>query len=106
MDDKKEFGKLLVAFFAGGAVGAMLGILFAPASGTETRQKIKDTSINVKDKTVEKFGEAKEGTVNLFSRGKDKVGDVKTQIQAAFEAGKEAYKQKKDEMLPEDEEEA
>jgi gas vesicle protein len=102
MDEKKEFGKMLVAFFAGGAIGAMLGILFAPASGTETRQKIKDTSVNVKDKAMEKLDEAKEGTTNLFSRGKEKVGDVKSQIQAAFEAGKGAYKTKKEDMTPEE----
>ncbi|HGJ65934.1 TPA: YtxH domain-containing protein [bacterium] len=103
MDDKKEFGKMLVAFFAGGALGAMLGILFAPASGAETRNKIKDTSIAVKDKTVEKLEEAKEGAVGLFSKGKEKAGGVKSQIQAAFEAGKEAYKQKKEELTEEEE---
>jgi len=104
MDDKKEVGKLLVAFFAGGAIGAMLGILFAPASGSETREKIKDASLKVKDKAVEKIEEAKEGTVNFFSRGKEKAGNVKTQIQAAIEAGKEAYKQKREELSEEEEE--
>lgn len=104
MDEKREFGKMLVAFFAGGAIGAMLGILFAPASGAETRHKIKDTSIAAKDKTLEKIGEAKEGAASLVSRGKEKAGDVKSQIQAAFEAGKGAYKGKKEEMGTEEEE--
>ena len=106
MDEKKEFGKILVAFFAGGAIGAMLGLLFAPASGSDTRQKIKDTSVTVKDKAIEKVGEAKEEATSLVSRGKEKVGDVKSQIQSAFEAGKGAYKGKKEEMAPEVEEEA
>lgn len=101
MADRNDVGKMLLAFLAGGAVGALVGILLAPSSGVETRQKIKDASISAKDKAKEKMDSVKIGTVNLFSRGKEKAADVKSQIQAAVEAGKEAYKQKKSEMTSE-----
>jgi len=101
MADRNDVGKMLLAFLAGGAVGALVGILLAPSSGAETRQKIKDASIGAKDKAKEKMDSVKIGTVNLFSRGKEKAVDVKSQIQAAVEAGKEAYKQKKGELTPE-----
>lgn len=104
MSDRRDLGKMLLAFLAGGAVGALLGILLAPASGEETRKKIKDASLAAKDKAKEKLETVKIETVNLFARGKEKVEDVKSQIQAAVEAGKEAYRQKKQELQSESEE--
>ena len=46
-------GKILIAVLAGAAVGAGLGILYAPNKGTKTRKKIKhavvDTTQDVSD---------------------------------------------------------
>jgi gas vesicle protein len=45
--------KIILGFLAGAAVGAALGILFAPDKGTETRKnlrnKIKDLEDQIKD---------------------------------------------------------
>ncbi|GGA68477.1 hypothetical protein GCM10008015_06610 [Flavobacterium palustre] len=37
-----DTGKTLIALASGAAIGAVLGILFAPDKGDKTRQKIKD----------------------------------------------------------------
>jgi gas vesicle protein len=103
MSDRGDIGKIIIAFFAGATAGAITGLLLAPSSGAETRQKIKDTTITFKDKAVEKIEEAKEGASNILSRGKEKVSDVKSQIQKVVEASKETYNQKKGEMEPEKE---
>ena len=53
-------GKIIAAFVAGTAAGALLGILFAPAKGSETRKKISDCGCSTADAIKEKFSRAKE----------------------------------------------
>jgi gas vesicle protein len=104
MSDEKNVGKIVLSFFLGGLVGAAMGILFAPLSGSDTRKKIKSTSLDTKDKALEKFEAAKAGAAGLLDRGKEKAAGVKSQVQAAVDAGKEAYKGKKGELTAEEEE--
>lgn len=103
MSDEKNIGKIVLSFFLGGLVGAAMGLLLAPASGAETRKKIKATSLETKDKALEKLESVKSGAASLVERGKEKVTGVKSQVQAAVEAGKEAYKGKKEELTSEEE---
>jgi len=97
----KNVGGVLLAFLAGGVVGAVVGLLLAPSSGAETRRKIKATSLDTKDKALEKVEVVKSEAAGLVERGKDKVTGVKSQIQSAVEAGKDAYTQKRSKLSPE-----
>ena len=47
---KKENVKILTAATIGALAGCSLGILFAPRKGSETREKIKLTFVNLKNK--------------------------------------------------------
>jgi len=55
----------------GVAVGGILGILFAPASGKETREKIKETIGEIEDKAKEKVEKIKELAQNAIEKGKE-----------------------------------
>ncbi len=53
-------GKILVAVAAGIAAGAVLGILFAPDKGSETRNKLKKKGKKIVEEAKEKFNGFKE----------------------------------------------
>lgn len=62
-------GKILTALAAGVAVGALLGVLFAPDKGTETRKKINEKGKKLADDLKEKL-----------NKGKDEFNDLKESI--------------------------
>jgi gas vesicle protein len=47
---------LAIGLLGGLAIGTALGILFAPAKGSETRKKIADKSTDLKDIVVDSSG--------------------------------------------------
>lgn len=50
-------GKVVVVVLAGVAVGALIGVLFAPEKGSETRRKISDKGKDYSDAVKDKFNE-------------------------------------------------
>ncbi|MBS1510298.1 MAG: YtxH domain-containing protein [Bacteroidetes bacterium] len=66
-------GKIVTAAVAGVAAGAILGILFAPDKGSETRKKINEQG--------KKFaGSVKDG----FLKGKEKFNAMKDEFEDAL----------------------
>ncbi|NCI52067.1 YtxH domain-containing protein [Sediminibacterium roseum] len=51
--------KIAVALLAGVAAGAILGVLFAPAKGSETRRKIAEEGEKLTDNLKTRFGACK-----------------------------------------------
>jgi len=48
-------GKVLIGVLAGMAVGALLGVLFAPDKGSETRKKMAEKGGELADEVSDKF---------------------------------------------------
>lgn len=85
---------MVFAFFTGFMAGAVVSLLYAPSSGKETRQKIRDTSIDAKNRTVElahqAASSAREGAQTLVEQGKESVhGIVDTSKERLHEAGEQ-----------------
>ena len=95
-DEGYSSGSVLLSFLLGGVVGAGLALLFAPQSGRETRQKIKDLADDVKEKSAEYVHQAKEKATSLVEEGKGYYDEKKSILKSAVDAGKEAYEKEKE----------
>lgn len=80
-DHQNEFLKgLLIGSIAGGAVGAMLGLLLAPKSGEETRKLITDTTTDLYKKTADFIAGStetvKNETTKVYNEAKEKASEI------------------------------
>lgn len=58
MNDRDDFGSFLAGFAIGGLVGAVVALLLAPQSGTETRTIIKEKAYEIRDKASDTVDDA------------------------------------------------
>ena len=68
--------KVVLGFLAGAAVGSILGILYAPDKGTETRKKITDSSTDLTGSLKEKFNDFVDNIKDTYQGVKDNVADT------------------------------
>jgi gas vesicle protein len=92
-------GKVVLGAVAGLAVGAILGVLFAPEKGSVTRQKIADQGHDLADgvkskykefadSISEKFQSAKQDAQEFAENGKAKYDEVKKDTSNAISSYK------------------
>jgi gas vesicle protein len=73
-------------------VGVGIGMLFAPKSGQETRELIKNKAGEGTDFLKQRGADVKQTAADWVEKGKDALGRQKDSIADAVEAGKQAYR--------------
>lgn len=81
-------GPVLMAFVLGAVAGAAVALLYAPATGEETRQRIKD-----------KAREGREKAEAVAREGRDFLSRQRENLGAAVERGRDAFEQARKETL-------
>jgi len=90
-----ETSDMLVPFLLGAATGAALALLYAPQSGRETREILREgfargaeRTREMKDRVMEKGREVLDQASDYAERGRERIG-------AAIDAGREAFREEK-----------
>lgn len=108
---------LVKGLVVGGLIGAVIGILFAPKSGKETRQDIANKTEELLAKAKEEYEKAsekskaayeaavtrlksveesaKERVSELAQQSAETIADNKNRLKKAIDAGVEAYREEK-----------
>ena len=79
-------------FLVGLGIGAMVGLLFAPKSGEDTRDYLSDRADEGREYAQRKARELRERAEDLIQRSKEIMARQKDGLAAAVDAGKETYK--------------
>ncbi len=80
-------------FLAGLGFGALMGVLYAPRSGRETRDALKNTAQEGGEYLKTRGREAKDTVSQWVDRGKDVVSQKKEQLSSAIDATRQAYRE-------------
>ena len=84
-------GNSFVWFLAGLGVGALVGVLYAPRSGSETRDVLRARADEGREYMRSRARQAREQAADLVDRGREMVNQQKEQFRSAYEAGRQAY---------------
>ncbi|MEK6725857.1 MAG: YtxH domain-containing protein [Deltaproteobacteria bacterium] len=85
----------VLGFLLGGAIGAGIALLYAPASGEETRRRIREGAEKARVRTKEGYDAALEEIEERLEAIKNSMQEKKDEVRTAYEAGKEAYQKEK-----------
>jgi len=89
---RNNVGSKVTYFLVGLGVGALVGILFAPKSGEDTREFLSKKADEGRDFAQRKAKELRERADDLIERSKDAATRGKDSISAAVEGAREAYR--------------
>jgi gas vesicle protein len=84
-------GSKVSFFLVGVGIGALLGVLFAPKSGEETREFLSKRAEDGREFAQKKARELRDRADELIERGKDAASRKRDTLSAAVEAGREAF---------------
>jgi len=87
--------KFLKGLIFGGIIGGVLGVLYAPKSGKETREELSVESEKLLNQFKSDIENAKKAALKSFDQGKDIIIDKLSQEEDGIEDTEETAEEKK-----------
>ena len=89
---ENNVGSKVSFFLVGLGIGALVGILFAPKSGEDTREYLSSKADEGREFAQRKARELRDRAEDLIERSKEIMAKQKDAVTSAIDAGKETYK--------------
>lgn len=103
MNDESRGLWFLTGLLLGGIVGAAIALLWAPQSGEETREQLREEAIELQKRGSEMTAEARERANKMAAEAQERsrlaLEEQKARLQEAIDAGKQAASQRKGELM-------
>ena len=88
-DDGAGAGSVLLAFLLGAVSGAAVALLYAPATGRETREYLGDRAREGRERAAEAAQKGRDA----IDRGREAINQGRETVSTAIDRGREAYQQ-------------
>ena len=88
-DDGAGAGSVLLAFLLGAVSGAAVALLYAPATGRETREYLGERAREGRDRAAEAAQRGRE----VIDWGREAINQGRETVSTAIDRGREAYQQ-------------
>jgi gas vesicle protein len=82
-EEESGAGGFVIGLLCGAALGAAVGLMFAPKAGTQLRQTLYDSTGDIRKKASEAYGQATQTVNDYVAKGKDAVERGKQAFESA-----------------------
>jgi len=83
-------GGFLIGLLCGTALGAAIGLMFAPKVGSEFRQRLYESTGDIRRKAYETYDQASEQVNNMVSKGREAVDRGREAFDSARQSASQA----------------
>lgn len=94
-DERGTSAAVFLAFLSGAAMGAVMGLLLAPQSGSESRDRLRGYARRAETDLRDLAGKAGEAFEDVVGQGREFVESNRSVLREAFDAGREAMKRER-----------
>ena len=90
-DSGSDIGTFMVGMLCGAAIGAALGLMFAPKAGAQMRQELADGTERLRRRTSEQAERLRQRATDAYTGATQTINDVVARGREALDVGREAF---------------
>jgi gas vesicle protein len=86
-----DIGTFMVGMLCGAAVGAALGLMFAPKSGAEMRHQLADQTERLRQRASDQADRLRQRASDAYTGASQTINDVVARGREALDVGRETF---------------